>query len=50
MYHQELGPNTRASHLVQPHGAICARVTGSMSTEDAKMTGITPAMFTFSGR
>ena len=31
-----------ASLFVQPQGVICARVTGNSSTDEAKMTGMTP--------
>ena len=49
-YHQELGPTTSDSFLAQAHGVICARVTGNSSTDDAKITGMTPAMLMRSGR
>ena len=50
MYHHELGPIALARLLAQPQGAICARVTGNSSTDEAKMTGMTPAMLMRSGR
>ena len=38
-----------AIHFVGPVGTNCAKVAGISMTDEAKMTGITPAMLTLSG-
>ena len=44
------GPIASASLLRPTHGVICARVTGNSSTDEAKITGMTPAMLMRRGR
>ncbi len=49
MYGTLLGPNALANQLVCPPGRNCAIVGGISMTDEAKITGMTPAMFTLSG-
>ena len=49
-YHQEPGPIALDRLFAQAHGVICASVTGNRRIEEAKITGMTPAMLIRNGR
>src|SRR5450756_1357733 len=49
MYQTELGPKVVANHLAGPTRRNWAKVGGMSMTDEAKMTGMTPAMFTLRG-